>query len=92
MKTKPGVGGIMLWDVSWDQNNVIDGKIYSGHVFDLLKDTEIVRTPTEAPTQGGTQGTVSISTEGDYQFHMTNSNFDRKKKLKNEAKNKKKNY
>ena len=33
----------MLWDVSWDQNNIIDGSRYSDHVFALLKDTLIVR-------------------------------------------------
>lgn len=44
----------MLWDVSWDQNNKVDGKRYSEHVFDLLKDTQIMRTTTEAPAQGGT--------------------------------------
>ncbi|XP_020620108.1 acidic endochitinase-like [Orbicella faveolata] len=31
----------MLWDVSWDQNNIIDGSRYSDHVFALLKDTLI---------------------------------------------------
>lgn len=42
-KTRPGLGGIMLWDISWDQNNIIDGSRYSDYVFALLKDTLIVR-------------------------------------------------
>lgn len=33
----------MLWDISWDQNNIIDGSRYSDYVFALLKDTLIVR-------------------------------------------------
>ena len=33
LKNLPGIGGIMLWDVSWDQNNVISGQRYSGYAF-----------------------------------------------------------
>lgn len=36
MKNLPGVGGIMLWDVSWDQNNVIGGQRYSEYAFKEL--------------------------------------------------------
>ena len=40
----------MLWDVSWDQHNIIDGSRYSDYVFALLKDTLIVRpTTSKAP-------------------------------------------
>ena len=46
----------MLWDVSWDQNNIIDGSRYSDNVFALLKDTLIVRP--SGPGQGTTQGTA----------------------------------
>jgi len=56
LKIKPFLGGIMLWDVSWDQNNIIDGSRYSDHVFALLKDTLIVRP--SGPGQGTTQGTA----------------------------------
>lgn len=51
----------MLWDVSWDQNNVVSGRRYSEHAIDLLQGTSIVEptgTPTTAapatgrPTQG----------------------------------------
>lgn len=47
----------MLWDVSWDQNNIVDGTRYSDHVFALLKDTFIVR-PTTSPVQTTAQGTA----------------------------------
>ncbi|XP_031573002.1 acidic endochitinase-like [Actinia tenebrosa] len=43
----PGIGGIMLWDVSWDQNNVISGKRYSEVAFSLLKGSTVV--PTGSP-------------------------------------------
>lgn len=36
MKNLPGIGGIMLWDVSWDQNNVINGQRYSEYAFKEL--------------------------------------------------------
>ncbi|KAL9978995.1 hypothetical protein ACROYT_G016584 [Oculina patagonica] len=36
VKGLPGVGGIMLWDVSWDQNNVIGGQRYSEYAFKVL--------------------------------------------------------
>lgn len=61
----------MLWDVSWDQNNIIDGSRYSDHVFALLKDTLIERpnisevhpeVATTSPGQGTTQGTTVVNT------------------------------
>ena len=36
VKNLPGIGGIMLWDVSWDQNNVINGQRYSEYAFKEL--------------------------------------------------------
>lgn len=42
----------MLWHVSWDQNNVVNGRRYSEHAFDILKDTSVVDPTTAAPTQG----------------------------------------
>ena len=47
VKNLPGVGGIMLWDVSWDQNNVIDGKRYSEYAFKELGGVTVP--PTQAP-------------------------------------------
>lgn len=63
LKTKASFGGIMLWDVSWDQNNIIDGSRYSDHVFTLLKDTSIVRPDTKTPTQAPIQGSVEKERE-----------------------------
>ena len=37
----------MLWDVSWDQNNVINGQRYSEYTFKELGDVTIP--PTQAP-------------------------------------------
>ena len=42
----------MLWDVSWDQNNIVGGKRYSEHAFDILKGTSVVDPTTGPPTQG----------------------------------------
>ncbi|CAH3167259.1 unnamed protein product, partial [Porites lobata] len=36
VKNLQGIGGIMLWDVSWDQNNVINGQRYSDYAFKEL--------------------------------------------------------
>ena len=37
----------MLWDVSWDQNNVINGQRYSDYAFKELGD--VTEPPTQAP-------------------------------------------
>ena len=37
----------MLWDVSWDQNNVINGQRYSEYAFKELRG--IAEPPTQAP-------------------------------------------
>jgi len=47
VKDLPGVGGIMLWDVSWDQNNVIGGQRYSEYAFKELGGVTLP--PTQAP-------------------------------------------
>lgn len=47
VKNLRGIGGIMLWDVSWDQNNVINGQRYSEYAFKELGDVTIP--PTQAP-------------------------------------------
>lgn len=66
VRDKPGVGGIMLWDVSFDQNK-INGRAYSSYAFALLKrgegnntgPTEMV--PTSYPTGGSnTTGPTEI--------------------------------
>jgi len=36
IKTMPRFGGIMFWDASFDQNNMIDGKHFSEHIADFL--------------------------------------------------------
>lgn len=47
VKNLPGIGGIMLWDVSWDQNNVINGQRYSDYAFKELGG--VTEPPTQAP-------------------------------------------
>ncbi|KAJ7372412.1 hypothetical protein OS493_018915 [Desmophyllum pertusum] len=47
VKDLPGVGGIMLWDVSWDQNNVINGQRYSEYAFKELGGVTLP--PTQVP-------------------------------------------
>jgi len=47
VKDLPGVGGIMLWDVSWDQNNVVGGQRYSEYAFRELGGVTVP--PTQAP-------------------------------------------
>ena len=43
LKTNPNLGGIMLWDASWDTNNIIDGHPYSWHLKQFLqKPPEII--------------------------------------------------
>ena len=41
-----------MWDVSWDQNNVINGRRYSDHVSDILQGSSIIPPTTQTP--GGT--------------------------------------
>ncbi|XP_029213854.2 acidic endochitinase SE2-like isoform X2 [Acropora millepora] len=48
VKNLEGIGGIMLWDVSWDQNNVIGGQRYSEYAFQELGRVTL------PPTQGTT--------------------------------------
>merc|ERR1712168_586681 len=36
MKHEPRLGGIMMWDAGFDQNNVIGGKHFSDHVGDFM--------------------------------------------------------
>jgi len=47
VKDLPGVGGIMLWGDSWDQNNVVGGQRYSEYAFRELGDVTVP--PTQAP-------------------------------------------
>ena len=53
-----------MWDVSWDQNNIVSGKRYSEHAFEVLKGTSIVD-PTAVPT------TAAPSTGGPTQEPQT---------------------
>ena len=53
----------MLWDAAWDQNNVIDGQMYSYYVAAILDGSNPTISPTtpgEATT--GTSGEVTTST------------------------------
>ena len=49
----------MLWDASWDQQNVINGKWYSDHIADILNTGRLILPPisedsaTVTPTRGG---------------------------------------
>ena len=49
VKNLPGIGGIMLWDVSWDQNNVISGQRYSEYAFKELGVTIVPTVTTPEP-------------------------------------------
>ena len=49
VKNLPGIGGIMLWDVSWDQNNVISGQRYSEYAFKELGGAILPPATTPAP-------------------------------------------
>lgn len=49
VKNLPGIGGIMLWDVSWDQNNVISGQRYSEYAFKELDGAIVPPVTTPAP-------------------------------------------
>ena len=46
LKDEPRFGGIMFWDASFDQNNVINGKHYSEHIAAMFKNGPI---PTGKP-------------------------------------------
>ena len=37
VKDEPRFGGIMFWDASFDQNNMIGGKHFSDHIADFIK-------------------------------------------------------
>lgn len=76
----------MLWDVSWDQNNIIDGSRYSDHVFALLKDTLIERpniseghpeVATTSPGQGATQGTIMTNNHTKSIFNREESSIEK---------------
>ena len=49
----------MLWDVSWDQNNVIGGRRYSEYVADILGSAPVI-----PPTQGPGGNTPAPPTAG----------------------------
>merc|ERR1719494_1782632 len=36
MSNNSNFGGLLLWDSSFDQNNVIEGEVYSYYVYDIL--------------------------------------------------------
>jgi len=48
IRDKPGVGGMMFWDCSWVQNNIVNGKDYGTHAFELLRSYTVP--PTLPPT------------------------------------------
>lgn len=50
LKDKPNFGGFMLWDASWDQQNVIQGKVYSDHIADIISESGNSGKPTGVPT------------------------------------------
>lgn len=56
LENEPDFGGYMLWDAAWDQQNVIDGRLYSDYIADIIGEDY----PTETPTTPG----PSTSTEG----------------------------
>ena len=65
MKDEPRFGGIMLWDASFDQNNHINGKIYSEHIAAMFNNgplptgkpvtlPPVTKGPTKKPQPGKT--------------------------------------
>ena len=64
----------MLWDAAWDQQNVIEGRLYSDHIADVMSGggPEATQSPTTpgtgaettpgGSTQGGSTPTTSPST------------------------------
>lgn len=48
LKNEPDFGGFMLWDASWDQQNVINGRLYSDHIADIIGNNG--PGPTDIPT------------------------------------------
>jgi len=56
LKSEPRFGGIMFWDASFDQNNVIDGKHYSEHIKAMFNNGPIpTGKPVTLPPVTGTQ-------------------------------------
>ena len=45
VKMNESLGGIMLWDASFDLNNVIDGEHYSSHISSFLERATLPRLP-----------------------------------------------
>lgn len=58
LENEPDFGGYMLWDAAWDQQNVIDNRLYSDYIADIIGEDY----PTETPTTPGP--THKTSTEG----------------------------
>lgn len=63
----------MLWDAAWDQQNVIQGKVYSDHIADIMGrsgpggPTPPVTTPSAGPTPPVSKppaGTGAVTTPG----------------------------
>ena len=57
----------MLWDASWDQQNVINGKMYSDHIADILNrgaspTPGVSSTTTPSVTSPGTTPSSEAST------------------------------
>ena len=52
VKNEPEFGGFMLWDAAWDQQNIIDRRLYSDHVGDIIERGSTGSTT--SPATGGT--------------------------------------
>ena len=66
VKDLPGIGGIMLLDVSWDQNNVINGQRYSEYAFKVLGHIRVPQTKASSapPTTAYTPSPTSEYVKG----------------------------
>lgn len=53
----------MLWDVSWDQNNVIGGQRYSEYAFQELGRVTLPPTQSTTPPLGSQSPPVTITTQ-----------------------------
>lgn len=56
VKNEPEFGGFMLWDAAWDQQNIIDRRLYSDHIGDIIERGSTGSTTTQGPSPatGGT--------------------------------------
>ena len=55
----------MLWDAAWDQQNVIQGKVYSDHIADIMSRSGPGEPTGAVPPGGATPGVIPPPTAGE---------------------------